>query len=153
MRDDHVVPFGVGGIRYAPSRLFNPQSYPSGGAGMAGSAGDILTFLETVRAGGAPILSAASAEAMTADQIAPLAVESFGPGWGFGFGAAILNSPGQALSPQSAGTYTWGGVYGHSWFVDPAHRVTVVSLTNTAIAGMFGAFPTALRDAIYGVGG
>jgi CubicO group peptidase (beta-lactamase class C family) len=117
---------------------------------MNGSAPDILKLLETLCAGGAPLLSVASVKAMTSDQIAPLTVELLGPGWGFGYGAAILKNPQAAQSPQSAGTYLWGGVYGHSWFVDPAHKLVVVSLTNTAIAGMIGAFPTALRDAVYG---
>jgi CubicO group peptidase (beta-lactamase class C family) len=89
---------------------------------------------------------------MTSDQIAPLTVDLRGPGWGFGFGAAILTAPELAQSPQSAGTYGWGGVYGHSWFVDPVRKIVVVSLTNTALAGMTGAYPVALRDAVYGVG-
>lgn len=53
------------------------------------------------------------------------------PGWGFGFGAAILKDPVVARTPQSAGTYAWGSVYGHSWFVDPKLELSVVALTNT----------------------
>jgi CubicO group peptidase (beta-lactamase class C family) len=152
MHDDHVIPFLSGGIRYAPSRALDPTSYPSGGAGMVGSAGDVLVLLQALCAGGSPILSEASVRAMTSDQIAPLTVDLRGPGWGFGFGAAILTAPELAQSPQSAGTYGWGGVYGHSWFVDPVRKIVVVSLTNTALAGMTGAYPVALRDAVYGVG-
>jgi len=40
-------------------------------------------------------------------------------------------------------------VYGNSWFVDPRHELSVVLLTNTAIAGMVGPLPDAIRDAIY----
>ena len=40
-------------------------------------------------------------------------------------------------------------MYGHSWFVDPARRLTVIALTNTALEGLFGRFPIELRDAIY----
>jgi hypothetical protein len=36
--------------------------------------------------------------------------------------------------------------------VDPVRKIVVVSLTNTALAGMTGAYPVALRDAVYGVG-
>jgi CubicO group peptidase (beta-lactamase class C family) len=43
----------------------------------------------------------------------------------------------------------WGGVWGHSWFVDPARRLVVVGMTNTAIEGMMGQFPIDVRDAIY----
>jgi hypothetical protein len=40
-------------------------------------------------------------------------------------------------------------VYGHSWFVDPALKLSVVAFTNTTLAGLFGAFPTSVRDAVY----
>jgi len=43
----------------------------------------------------------------------------------------------------------WGGVYGHSWFVDPSRKLTVVLLTNTALEGMMGKVTTDLRDAVY----
>jgi hypothetical protein len=33
--------------------------------------------------------------------------------------------------------------------VDPASRLTVVALTNTAFEGMSGAFPREIRDAVY----
>ena len=71
------------------------------------------------------------------------------PGWGFGFGAAVLRDPAAAGTPQAPGTWSWGGVYGHNWYVDPARRLSVVVLTNTAVAGMTGAFPEALRAAVY----
>jgi CubicO group peptidase (beta-lactamase class C family) len=48
------------------------------------------------------------------------------------------------------GTWLWGGVYGCSWFVDPASELSVVVLTNTAVTGMLGPFPDAVRDAAYG---
>jgi CubicO group peptidase (beta-lactamase class C family) len=69
---------------------------------------------------------------------------------GFGLGMAVLKDPLAARSPQAASTWQWGGVYGHHWFVDPKNRLSVVVLTNTAIAGMIGAFPDACRSAIYG---
>ena len=71
------------------------------------------------------------------------------PGWGFGFGGAVLVDPSAASTPQSPGTWQWGGVYGHSWFVDPQRRLTVVALTNTALEGLYGRFPIDVRDAIY----
>ena len=43
----------------------------------------------------------------------------------------------------------WGGVYGHSWFVDPERNITLIALTNTALEGMIGRFPIELRDATY----
>ena len=83
------------------------------------------------------------------DHLGPQA-ETRGPGWGFGYGWAVLDDPAAAATPQSKGTFQWGGVYGHSWFVDPAQALTVVALTNTAIEGMAGPFVSQMCDAIYG---
>jgi CubicO group peptidase (beta-lactamase class C family) len=151
MKDPDVVPFGEGaGIRYSPSRIFDPGSFVSGGAGMAGTATDFLRFLETVRLGGGKVLSKESARLMMSNQIGPLRIDvEETPSWGFGFGGAVLLDPSLAGVPQAAGTWKWGGVYGHHWYVDPANRLTVVSLSNTAVEGMVGSFVTDLRNAIY----
>jgi CubicO group peptidase (beta-lactamase class C family) len=153
MGDPHVVPFADGaGIAFSPSRVFDLNSYPSGGTGMVGTAPEFLRFLEVIRSGGRPLVKPETAAEMMRNQVGDLPVNLRGPGWGFGFGAAVLQDPEQAGSPQSAGTWGWGGVYGHSWFVDPAQRLAVMGLTNTAIEGMAGRFPTDLRNAVYNHG-
>lgn len=148
MTDPEVIPFGPGaGISYSPSRVFNEKSFASGGTGMVGSAPDILAFLECIRRGGAPILPQKSAAAMMENQIGSLT--GFMPGWGFGFGGAVLLDPAAAQTPQPRGSWMWGGVYGHSWFVDPVARLTVVLLTNTALEGMVGRLTFDVRKAVY----
>lgn len=142
------LPLGPG-IPFSARRVFDPASFPSGGAGMTGTAGDYLRFLEAIRQGGAPILTRESAALLAEHAIGELRAESEGPGWGFSLGAAVLLDPAAAGTPQHAGTWQWGGVLGSHWFVDPRERLTVVVLTNTAIAGVIGAFPAELRDAIY----
>ncbi|MDG4881547.1 serine hydrolase domain-containing protein [Mesorhizobium sp. WSM4884] len=149
MGEHHLVPFGDGLISFAPARAFDPASFPSGGTGMNGTAGDVLKLLEAVRTGGGPVLRPETTRAMTTDAI--IGINTTRPGWGWGLGFAVLRDPAVAPTPQAAGTWRWGGVYGHSWFVDPSAELTVVALTNTAIAGMAGDFPDAVRDAIYGV--
>jgi len=149
MTDPYLLPFGESGISFSPSRVLDPRSYPSGGGGMAGTAGDYLVFLEALRRGGAPLLRRETVRTLTA----PAAGEGQtvrGPGWAFGLGVSVLTDPAAAHTPQGAGTWSWGGVYGHHWYVDPENEITVVVLTNTALAGMVGAFPDALRDAVYG---
>ncbi|WP_207461415.1 serine hydrolase domain-containing protein [Azospirillum sp. SYSU D00513] len=150
MGEPHRVRHGQGHVRCSPARAFDPASFPSGGAGMTGGAGDVLRLLEALRRGGAPVLAPESVRALTTNAIGDLTVTTAAPGWGFGLGVAVLKDPRPSGTPQAAGTWRWGGVYGHSWFVDPAERLTVVSLTNTAVAGMTGAFPDALRNAVYG---
>lgn len=148
MADPQSVPFGEGGqMTYSPSRALDPKAYPSGGAGMVGTAPEVMRFLETIRAGGKPILSTATTVSMMSNQIGSLMGPQ--PGIGFGFGGAVVVDPAAAHTPQSPGTWQWGGVYGHSWFVDPARKLTVVAFTNTSLEGMWGKFTTDLRDAVY----
>jgi len=148
MGEHHLVPFGDGAISFTPGRTDDAASFASGGTGMNGTAGDVLRLLEALRLGGAPVIHPETVALMTLDAIPGL--ETTMPGWGWGLGFSVLRDPIAASTPQTAGTWRWGGVYGHSWFVDPTLDLTVVALTNTAIAGMTGAFPDALRDAIYG---
>lgn len=149
MSDPYTLPyFDLAGIRFAPSRTFDERSFPSGGAGMVGTAADFLAFFEAIRTGGGDVVGPENAQAMMTNQTADLEVIS-GPGWGFGYGGAVLIDPDLAHSPQSPGTWSWGGAYGQSWFVDPAQRLTIVALTNTAIEGMSGQFPTDLVQAVY----
>jgi len=147
----HTVPFAeLSGIRFAPDRIFAPGSFPSGGAGMACSATDFHTFLEAMLDGGGPVVSAETAEAMRTNQTGGHAIVTSGPGWGFGFGGAVMLDPAASGSPLPAGAWMWGGVYGHSWFVDPASRTTFVLMTNTSTEGMSGRLSQELTAAVAG---
>jgi CubicO group peptidase (beta-lactamase class C family) len=149
MSDPQVVPFfGLSGLSFSPSRAFDESSFPSGGGGMNGTADEVARLLELVRSGGGSLLKPATTQAMLSNQTGNLPIV-LGPGWGFGFGGAVLLDPKAANTPQSIGTWMWGGVWGHSWFVDPLQKLVVVGLTNTAIEGMIGRFPIMVRDAVY----
>jgi CubicO group peptidase (beta-lactamase class C family) len=147
MGAQHLTPFGEATLSFAPDRMFNPDSYPSGGGGMSGTAGDFMRFLEAARAGGAPLLSKTSVAQLSTAK--PGDFEVFTPGWKWALGWPVLVDPSRTGTPQSPGSWLWGGVYGNSWFVDPRRELSVVLLTNTAIAGMIGPLPDAIRDAIY----
>jgi len=148
MTDGMAVPLFGAPVTFAPSRIFNKSSYPSGGAGMAGTAHDLLGFFESIRVGGHGLLRPSTVDRMMASHVGPEA-QTWGPGWGFGLGWAVLDDPALTATPQAKGTIQWGGVYGHTWFVDRANSLTAVILTNTAFEGMSGAFPNDVRDAIY----
>lgn len=134
-------------IPFAPARLFNPRAFQSGGAGMAGTAGDMLKFFECLRTGGQPILSSQTVADAMSNKIGNLPREDAGQR--FGYFGAVLADPAAAASPQKPGTIAWGGIYGNSWFIDPALGLTVVAMTNTAPEGCTGDFPNLVRDAIY----
>jgi CubicO group peptidase (beta-lactamase class C family) len=148
MTDPQSMPFGADAIVFSPARIFNPGSYPSGGVGMVGTAADYLAFLEMLRQGGGNVLTPETASAATSNQIAELPV-AFAPGWGFGFGFAVMKEA-DASVPWSVGTWRWIGGYGSHFWVDPNAKLSVVVLTNTTMGGALGPFPDALRNAIYG---
>lgn len=141
-------PHRVEDIVFSPARAFDPASFQSGGGGMVGTAGDFMTFLEALRTGGAPILTRETVELATRNQVGTL--RDLGePGWGFGFLSGVLIDGKRAGAPAAAGTLSWGGVYGHSWFQDPVAELSVAGLTNTALEGCMGSFPADVRAAIY----
>lgn len=139
---------GVGDLVFSPCRIWDARSYPSGGAGMVGSASDLERLLETLRRGGRPLFDSHYTQMMTTNQIDKLTT-ILGPGWGFGFGGAVLLDPLAAHSPQALGTWGWTGAYGHNWFVDPENDLTVVAFTNSAPGGDSGPYTQDLRDSIY----
>lgn len=149
MTDPFSLKFGPGHVVYAPSRAFDPAAWPSGGVGMLGTAADYLRFAEAIRTGGAGILKPESVAAMTGNAIGDLPVGAAGPGFGWGLGVAVLTDPTKAGLPLSPGSWNWSGLYGTGFWVDPVRELSVVALTNTAVAGMTGPFPLALRRAVY----
>jgi CubicO group peptidase (beta-lactamase class C family) len=102
-----VSPFdGVVGIRYSPQRIFNPQEFPSGGAGMAGTAEDFMRLLEALRQGQGAILPNELIAEMARDRTTNMALPNV-PGFGFGLGFSVLRDPTLAASPESEGTWRW----------------------------------------------
>jgi CubicO group peptidase (beta-lactamase class C family) len=151
MTDNIEVPLpdrGGAAVRFAPSRVFDSHAFPSGGAGMYGCADDILRALEAMRIADGFLPSTLFA-AMHTNHVGQHA-DTRGPGWGFGYGGAILLDPDLAGTPQSPGTLQWGAVYGHSWFIDSARGLTLLLLTNTSYEGMNGRLALQVRDTVYG---
>lgn len=147
MGDPHTVPDGT---IFSPSRILDQRSFQSGGAGMAGTAGDFLKFLEAIRSGGGAILKPETVAMASQNHIGDLAREEKDAGWRFGYLSAVLADPAAAKTAQAVGTLQWGGAWGHSWFIDPVARMSVAAFTNTAMEGCNGPFTVELREAVYG---
>jgi CubicO group peptidase (beta-lactamase class C family) len=146
MTDSFQLPFFGNAIHYSPARAYDASAFASGGTGLVGTAKDYLRFIEAIRTGGAGILRPQTAAGMTRNVIGDL---SSAPGFGWGLGVQVLKDPVAAQSSLHAGAWNWGGVYGTHFWVDPEEGLSVVVLTNTAVAGMVGAFPSALQRAAY----
>lgn len=155
MSNLEIVPLWVGieGLRLSPTRAFDANAFPSGGAGMIGTAGDLLHLLETLRNGGAPLLPTPLVEEMAVDHAVGMELAPW-PGRGFGLGFSILRDPAAAGFPEPPGTWRLGGAYGHSWSVDRTNNLTVVAFTNSGLEGQSpgGRFPAELAHAVYARG-
>ncbi|WP_088624482.1 serine hydrolase [Oceanicola sp. 22II-s10i] len=146
---DRPILWGEGGVSFAPSRAFDAASFPSCGAGMIGSPRDMLTVLTSLAGHGPQVLKPETLELMKSPRIAPGILTIQGPGVSFGYGWGIVTDAELAATGQPAGTLKWGGVYGHSWFIDPTHDRVSVLMTNTAYEGMSGQLPGDIVGAFY----
>ena len=123
-----------------------PPVFESAGGGLVSTAADYARFLQlllgrgttaTTDAGAglhsAPLrlLSGATVDFMTADHLGhlPRAGDILPMGYGFGLGVAVRTATGQATRPGSAGHYTWSGLGGTCFFVDPAEDLFAILLT------------------------
>lgn len=130
-------------------RAYRPEPWASGGAGLLGTADDYLRLLECLRQGGAPLLEPASTAALLGNALGELPMVSRGPGWGFGLGPAVLTDPVAAQQVQGRGTWGWCGLYGCHYWVDPQAGLSLVVMTNTAVAGAWGALADGIVSAVY----
>ncbi|MDD0811160.1 serine hydrolase [Curvibacter sp. RS43] len=128
----------------APVQLIDvsqPPVFESGGGGLVSSASDYARFLQLMLGGGSRhdlvtgqtlrLLSPATLRFMTADHLGPrpVAGDILAPGHGFGLGVAVRRETGLAARPGSAGQYSWSGLGGTVFFVDPAEDLLAVLLT------------------------
>ena len=115
----------------------------SGGGGMLSTAGDYARFCQMLLNGGelegVRILSPKTVALMTSDHIPPSAgrhssvamlLGAFGPtpesGTSFGLGFAVRTDPGRNPLPGSVGDFSWAGITGTYFWVDPKERLVAV---------------------------
>jgi CubicO group peptidase (beta-lactamase class C family) len=149
MNDPERVIGADGGVTvFSPSRIHNAAAPQSGGAGMAGTAGDLMKLLEAIRAG--DILKPATRASALANQIGRVGMRPTDAGKRFGFLGTIVADPATAKPRAPVGTVDWGGAWGHNWIIDPKSKISVVTYTNTAFEGCNGQFRDDIFGAIYG---
>ena len=62
-----------------------------------------------------------------------LTVGPLSPTDGFGLGFGVLTERNQGKSPMSVGSYSWGGAFYTTFWVDPQKELVVVMLTQVAL--------------------
>ena len=117
-----------------------PPAFPSGGGGLVSTVDDYLAFsrmlLDRGVYGRERILSRASAETMTTDQLttAQKAGADLAAGYfdhhGWGFGVSVVT---RRLDPAApVGQFGWDGGLGTSWRVDPGEGLIGILMTQRA---------------------
>lgn len=99
-------------------------TYFSGGAGLSSTAWDYAIFMEMMRNGGTykgkRILSKNSVDMMTQNQIGNI---DRGPNEKFGLGFGIITEQGSRRLGLSTGSYSWGGAFSSTYWIDPKEEI------------------------------
>ncbi|WP_327319171.1 serine hydrolase domain-containing protein [Streptomyces sp. NBC_01235] len=124
--------------------LFGRPRFLSGSGGMVATAYDIHRFTELLRRrgelDGVRLLAPETVDLMTRNHLPggadlrafgsrPAHDEPGNDGVGFGLGVSVVTDPERTQAPAGLGTYGWSGVATTTFWVDPAHDLTVQFLT------------------------
>lgn len=99
------------------------KTYFSGGGGLSSTVYDYGVFLQMLLNGGTyngqQLLSRNSVRMMTMNQIGDLSLGDAK----FGLGFAIATEKSSAMFPMQVGTYSWGGAFSTTYWVDPKEKM------------------------------
>ena len=138
-----------------------PPAFPSAAGGLVSTVDDLLAFGHMMLArgehGGTRILSAASAQEMTRDQLtdqqktaSPISARpTYWQSHGWGLGLAVTIGDGAETRP---GAFGWEGGLGTSWASDPRNQMVAILLTQYGASPAFAAVYPAFWKAAYAVG-
>lgn len=128
--------------------------FESGGGGLLSTATDYARFLLLLRnrgsLDGVRLLSPHTLAWMTADHLGdiPAGGDLLSAADGFGLGFAVRVRTGGAPTPGPVGSYSWSGLGGTSFFVDPANDLFAMLLTQAP--GQREYFIRLWRQLVYG---
>ncbi len=126
---NHVIKWSHEFRHIDPDYPIMKKHYFSGGAGLSSTAFDYAIFMQMLLNGGIynghRILSKRSVEMMTSGQ---LNAGMFGDD-NFGLGFDITSEKSAARLPRNAGTFSWGGYYGTTYWADPKAHLVCLFMT------------------------
>lgn len=141
------------------------QSRQGGGGALVSTAGDYARFAQMLLNGGeldgVRIVSGNSVEQMTKNQLPPGIKINYFPipvldvrpevGNGFGLNLMVRTADGRGPIPGNVGDYTWPGIFGTQFWVDPKKELIVVMMIQVpASAGKIRAkYWTQTRELVY----
>lgn len=116
-----------------------PAKFECGGAGAVSTAGDYIRFAQMLlnkgELDGTRILARKTIELMTANHLDGHVQNNIAKmvstlvGYTFGLGVAVRREKGLAPLPGSPGDFTWTGVFGTYFLVDPKEELVVVYMS------------------------
>jgi CubicO group peptidase (beta-lactamase class C family) len=102
------------------------KSYFSGGGGLSSTIYDYAVFLQMLlnngEYNGQRYLSRNTVRMMTMNQIGDLTLGDNK----FGLGFEIVSDKGSSLFPNQEGTFSWGGAFSTTYWVDPKEKMVVL---------------------------
>jgi CubicO group peptidase (beta-lactamase class C family) len=144
---------------YPDRDVTKPTTMFSGGGGLVSTAADYLRFCQMLLNGGeldgVRILALATVRRMTTNSLPPgiriansggYVGRQGGATWGLGF--AIRTDAASSKVPGSVGSFTWNGLWGSYFWVDPAESLIAIQLIQTG--ANYAPFLTAFRNLTYG---
>jgi CubicO group peptidase (beta-lactamase class C family) len=125
----HINKWGEKYFNINPAYPVMPKHYFSGGAGLSSTAYDYAVFLQMLLNGGLynghRIISKASVYMMTHAQL-DFSYDGIN---NFGLGFDIVSTKGAAKGPWNEGSFSWGGFFGTSYWVDPKEHLVCLFMT------------------------
>ena len=116
----------LNGKTITPNYPLEVSTYYSGGAGLSSTIYDYAVFLQMLLNNGVyngkRIISRNAVRMMTMNQIGDL---SRGDDK-FGLGFQVVTERGSARTPAQAGTFSWGGAFATSYWVDPKEKIVML---------------------------
>jgi CubicO group peptidase (beta-lactamase class C family) len=116
---------------------FNPDypaaagTYFSGGGGLSSTALDYAIFMQMLLNGGiyngVRLLAPATVRLMTSNQIGD---KTIGRNNKFGLGFELVTEESNLATPLSVGTFSWGGMFSSSYWIDPKEKIVAQLFVN-----------------------
>jgi CubicO group peptidase (beta-lactamase class C family) len=125
----HIIKWSYEFRHIDPDYPIMNKHYFSGGAGLSSTAFDYAVFMQMLLNGGIynghRILSKRAVEIMTSGQ---LNAGMFGDD-NFGLGFDITSDKSASKGPRYAGSFSWGGYYGTTYWADPKAHLVCLFMT------------------------
>ena len=145
------------GAKMQPDRDVTKPTTMFAGAGLVSTATDYLRFCQMLLNGGeldgARVLSPATVHRMTTNSLPSgihFANGNMGPlgGTTFGLGFGIRSDAASSWVPGSVGSFSWSGLWGTFFWVDPAEQLIAIQLIHVATG--YEPFIRSFRNLTYG---